>query len=310
MKQAGQSSFVPASAEKQLEVNDQVQTGEDGRARLDLSSGTIIRVAPSSLFTLTSNEPVEGGLATQIKMELGKIFIILNGGSAEVETPAGVAAVQGSYLKIEFDPANNTLTLTCLEGNCSATTLDGDTKNFSDGQKIVIQKDPATGKWVIIEGDMSAEDFQEWLENNPEAQSLVEQATGNESNGNGGGGGGAGVCAGATKPDAGASLPFQGAVKFEWDAQPGAASYLIQFTNPSGAVITFQTSNTSLEKYIEGFLPDEGESGWSVSALDANGGTICTTTPSTFTKPDSNWEPEPKGDGTEDEKKSCSYYCY
>ncbi len=52
VKEAADETFVPASADTVLQVNGQVQTGEDGRARLDLSSGTIIRVTPASIFTL------------------------------------------------------------------------------------------------------------------------------------------------------------------------------------------------------------------------------------------------------------------
>src|SRR5688572_10532444 len=109
LKQAGQEGFTPASAETTLEVDGQVQTGDDGRVRLDLSSGTIIRVAPSSFFTLTSNEETDGGLVTKIKLELGKIFIILNGGQADVETPSGVASVRGSYMKVEVDPVTKNI---------------------------------------------------------------------------------------------------------------------------------------------------------------------------------------------------------
>ena len=100
MKQAGQDDFAPAAADTVLEVNGQIKTGDNGRVRLDLSSGTIIRVSPSSSFTLTSNDEVEGGLLTKIKLEAGKIFVILNGGQTDVETPSGVASVRGSYLKL------------------------------------------------------------------------------------------------------------------------------------------------------------------------------------------------------------------
>lgn len=55
-KRAGEETFSPASADTVLEVNGQVQTGDDGRVRLDLSSGTIIRVGPSTFFTLTGND--------------------------------------------------------------------------------------------------------------------------------------------------------------------------------------------------------------------------------------------------------------
>src|SRR5688500_6401620 len=55
MKAAGSETLAPASVDSTLDVNGQVQTGDDGRVRLDLSTGTIIRIAPSSMFTLTSN---------------------------------------------------------------------------------------------------------------------------------------------------------------------------------------------------------------------------------------------------------------
>ena len=71
IKQSGASSFSPASIGMELQPNGSIQTGEDGRARLDLSTGTIIRVAPSSLFTLTSNQPSNGSLSTQLNLKAG-----------------------------------------------------------------------------------------------------------------------------------------------------------------------------------------------------------------------------------------------
>lgn len=137
IKQANQDSFSPAAENARLEVNGQVQTGDDGRVRLDLSSGTIIRVAPSSLFTLTANEQSANGLMTKIKLDLGKIFIILNGGQADVETPSGVASVRGSYMKVEVDPITKDIYITCLEGNCSASNPTGSV-NFTNGQKVIL----------------------------------------------------------------------------------------------------------------------------------------------------------------------------
>src|SRR5215216_6464927 len=112
MKPAASDAFTPADANSVLESNGQVQTGDDGRVRLDLSSGTIIRIASSSSFTLTSNEETQGGLITKIQLAAGKIFIILNGGRAEVETPSGVASVRGSYMKVELDPTNGDVYVT------------------------------------------------------------------------------------------------------------------------------------------------------------------------------------------------------
>jgi hypothetical protein len=315
LKQAAQAAFAPASADMQLQVNGQIQTGEDGRVRLDLSSGTIIRVAPSSLFTLIANEEAEDGLFTKIQLELGKVFIILNGGSAQVETPSGVAAVQGSYLKIEFDPDTGELTLTCLEGNCSVTTPTGETKNFTDGQKMVVHQDPQTGKWIITEGEMSPEDFQEWLDYNPEAKTLVNQVLGDggASGGGSGGDGGGGTCFSLVTPKQGDALPFQGKVHFEWGEQSGAAKYVIKFTNANGNVIVFETADTNFDPYIEGFLPEAGEASWSVAALNTTGGEICSTTPVTFTKPDSDWNRNTGDGGDRDPSNpTCTnpYGCY
>ncbi|HRQ24769.1 MAG TPA: FecR domain-containing protein, partial [Anaerolineales bacterium] len=176
-KLAGQEDFIPASADTILDVNGQVQTGNDGRVRLDLSSGTIIRVGPSSFFTLTANDEVEGGLATRIRLEVGKIFIILNGGSADVETPSGVASVRGSYMKVEVDPVTFDIYITCLEGDCSASNPAG-TVNFTNGEKVILfHRDPVTGNWTAPNVEpMTPEEFQEWLDNNPEARELFDQA--------------------------------------------------------------------------------------------------------------------------------------
>jgi len=167
VKQAGQNAFAPAKANSFLDENGQVQTGEDGRVRLDLSTGTIIRVAPASLFTLISNEPSEGSLKTSIEITLGRLFIILNGGSMEVQTPSGAAAVRGSYMSVSYDPNSGEVRITCLEGNCSLTSAGGSVA-ITAGQTAVVTGADAPPQV----GEMSEQDIQDWLNNNPEA-SLV-----------------------------------------------------------------------------------------------------------------------------------------
>ncbi len=310
-RQAGQEAFTPATTNSKLEVNGQVQTGEDGRVRLDLSSGTIIRVAPSSLFTLTSNDEVEGGLATKIKLEIGKVFIILNGGSADVDTPSGVASVRGSYMKVEVDPVTLDVFITCLEGNCSASNPAG-TVNFTQGQKTVLfQKDPVTGNWTIPNVEpMTPEEFQEWLVENPEAQEVFSQAiatitalaeptdspaptaeppatqttvpTQEET----------AACFQIIQPASGSSLPAMGKVTFEWESQTGAQKYLVTFTDTNGNHAVIETTETSMEKYIE-ILPAGGEFSWIVTSFGADGSEICTTESASFSKPQSEPTPRP-----------------
>lgn len=315
MKQAGQETFAPASSDSQLEVNGQVQTGDDGRVRLDLSSGTIIRVGPTSLFTLLSNDEVEGGLATKIKLEIGKIFIILNGGSADVETPSGVASVRGSYMKVEVDPGTLDIYVTCLEGNCSASNPAG-AVNFTNGEKVVLfHRDPDTGNWIAPTVEpMTPEEFQEWLDNNPEARELYEQAmatitalaqptaTGTPipspaptetlqssapSDTTTGGG-----CFNIIQPQSGESLPKQGRVTFEWEEQPGAQLYIMTFIDQNGNRAIIETTDTSIERFIE-VLPAGGQYSWFVTAYGSNGSEICSTSPVTFSKPQGDPTPRP-----------------
>lgn len=315
MKQSGQETFAPASSDSQLEVNGQVQTGDDGRVRLDLSSGTIIRVGPSSLFTLLSNDEVEGGLATKIKLEIGKIFIILNGGSADVETPSGVASVRGSYMKVEVDPVTLDIYVTCLEGNCSASNPAG-AVNFTNGEKVVLfHRDPDTGNWIAPTVEpMTPEEFQQWLDNNPEARELYEQAmatitalaqptaTGTPipspaptetlqssapSDTTTGGG-----CFNIIQPQSGESLPKQGRVTFEWEEQPGAQLYIMTFIDQNGNRAIIETTDTSTERFIE-VLPAGGQYSWFVTAYGSNGSEICSTSPVTFSKPQGDPTPRP-----------------
>lgn len=167
MRQAG-GAFTAAAEGARLSVGGQVQTGDDGRARLDLSTGTRVRVAPSSLFTLTANVQEGETLHTRFQLDLGRIWIILNGGSAEVTTPSGVASVRGSYLMVEVLPEGGTR-ITCLEGTCGLRNASGAVE-LNDGQSAIVTDaslPPQTG-------EMTLEDFQDWLDHNPEAALIVE----------------------------------------------------------------------------------------------------------------------------------------
>jgi hypothetical protein len=293
-KQADAADFSPAQNGDELFVNGQARTGEDGRARLDLSSGTIVRVAPASLFTLESNEPAEGGLVTKIKLELGRIFIILNGGSLDVESPSGVASVRGSYMMVNIDPVTKDVVITCLEGNCTAGGI-----QFTDGQKITFRFDPATGNYraPLIE-DMDANDFQLWRANVPESLPIVDRALAarpqasstptplptatatavppaivNE-------------CFKLLQPTDAASLPASGLVNFEWEAMEGAEKYRLAIQSASKTLTEAETTHTSLGIFIEIF-PLAGTYSWEVTALDASDAVLCTASAFAFTKPES-----------------------
>ena len=299
MKQADESDFVPAAKGMDLFIDGQVKTGEDGRVRLDLSSGTIFRIVPDTLFTLEANEQTSDGLATRLKLEIGRIFIILNGGSLDVETPSGVASVLGSYMMVEVDPQTFNALVTCLEGNCSATNPAGTIK-FTDGQKTILFHAGPDGKYLPPElQNMNDDDFETWLDNNPEAKEIYNRFVANH------------LQPTSTKLPPTASslpvveltpssvacfkviypldktdLPHDGPVTFQWENQPGAVQYLVTYDYPDGTNVPFQTSETELTRYMD-TMESGGNYLWDVIALGDSGNEICRATGQSFTKPSS-----------------------
>ena len=160
--------FKDAVADTQIEEQDQVLTGEDGRVRMDLSNGTIIRLSPLSNFTLTSIEDTPEGPLTRLQLNIGRLWIILRGGVVEVDTPSGLASVRGSYLHVWVDPETDEAGVTCLEGECTLGNSGG-TVALVAGQsaKIVGEFSPP------VADAMTDEDVAEWIAGNPEATLVV-----------------------------------------------------------------------------------------------------------------------------------------
>ncbi|MCP4139178.1 MAG: hypothetical protein GY755_02615 [Chloroflexi bacterium] len=168
LKKAEEAPFEKAFVNDEIEVNDQVKTSEDSRSRIDLSSGTVIRVSPNSLFILEENYEKEQDLLTRIKIETGRIWIVLNGGSLEVETSSGLAGVRGSYMSTGYDPESGDVRITCLEGHCAAENESGAVE-FTAGEAADLPADGASP----VKGEMTDEEFQMWADNVPEAKSLL-----------------------------------------------------------------------------------------------------------------------------------------
>ena len=298
LKDSPEADFIQAAAGMSLLINGQVKTGDDGRVRLDLSSGTIIRLVPSTLFTLESNEPAADGLATKLKLEIGRIFIILNGGSLDVETPSGVASVLGSYMMVEVDPITKDAYVTCLEGDCSASNPAGTIK-FTDGQKTILFHADSDGKYQAPELlNMTEEDFQTWLDENSEAREIYNQYIAKNikppvtdevppteppvvelvpSSV---------ACFNVLYPTDKAALPYNGPVTFLWETQPGATQYIVTFYYPDGSTTQFPTSDTELTRDMD-TLQAGGDYLWDVAAIGDTGNEICRAAGLSFSKPSS-----------------------
>lgn len=167
------AAFAPAQIGATLTVGGAVKTGADGRARLDFEDGTTVRVTPQSVFTIDAIETSEGGLIKRIQLEAGNLFIILNGGTLEVDTPSGQASVRGSYMGVTYNPETGGFDITCLEGTCTLQTPAGEV-TLGAGETASVEGADAPPET----GEMDSEDVQAWLDENPEAIVVVTELSG------------------------------------------------------------------------------------------------------------------------------------
>ena len=158
---------------QEVGIGDQVLTHKDGRALLKLSDGTTIRLSPLTTFILEEMEEKEEGILTRLKLEVGRLWIVLSGGALEVDTPSGLASVRGSYLHVWVKPADDPsgedeVFITCLEGECSLGNDEG-TVNLVAGQtaKIMGSTNPPES------GKMTDKDVEDWLAEEPKATLII-----------------------------------------------------------------------------------------------------------------------------------------
>jgi hypothetical protein len=172
LKQQDQADYATAEEGINLGVQGQVRTQAEGQAKLEISDGSIVRLGPDSLFSLQALESQNENVFLQVELLAGEIWIILQGGEAEVNTPSGMAAVRGSYMSVSVDEETGEVVLTCLEGDCrvenGAASVD-----LVAGQKAIVtnltqppQKDR-----------ISAAEIERWLQQNPEATVVVPALT-------------------------------------------------------------------------------------------------------------------------------------
>lgn len=139
------TDWQPAMAGVTIAPGGQVQTYDASSARLDIDDGTVIRMAPLSLFTLNALEGGPDAPTDRLTLALGKVFVVLAegfGGDFKVETPVGAAAVRGSVMSVDYDPIAGSLNVACLTGHCSISDLAGTVTFLTEAQEAEI---PAPG---------------------------------------------------------------------------------------------------------------------------------------------------------------------
>ncbi len=151
-------------------VTGGVRTGDEGRARLDTSEGSIIRIAANTEFELLEFPPSLTDPLTRLKLEAGKLWVVVAPGLAEgvdVETPTGVATVRGSLMSVQQTGAGGALAITCLEGACRLSNpASGAAVDLQPGQQSSIA---AAGQDPAPPQPMTSDQYLDWQTNVPEA---------------------------------------------------------------------------------------------------------------------------------------------
>lgn len=174
-RQTSELGWTTAAEGESITPGGGVRTGDDAKARVDTSDGSIIRIASNTEFQLLAFSPQPTEPVTRLRVEAGKVWVIvtqaLGFGMFEVQTPAGVATVRGSLMSID-QVTNGRLVVTCLEGQCRLA--DTTQANFTDlvaGQQTEIT---APGQPPQPARPMDAAQVQDWLQNVPEAQTAAQ----------------------------------------------------------------------------------------------------------------------------------------
>ncbi len=134
------SEWAEAFESQSLVQGGGVRTGEESAARIDLASGSIVRLAAESDFQLEALPVAIDNPITRLLLSSGKVFIalsgLLNDETVEVETPVGVASVRGSILGVVLDTETGSVVVGGLEGHCSLTN-DAGTQELVEKQQTV-----------------------------------------------------------------------------------------------------------------------------------------------------------------------------
>jgi hypothetical protein len=157
---------------QELRVGDQLLTHTDGEVRVVFSSGTFVQVTPLSTFILTSLDNGSGQPFASLQLEVGEVFVVLEGGSLEVVSQDATALVHGSYMGVKAKPNKLGSFITCLEGNCRVENRIG-IKDLIAGQTAEIDSIDTP----IRPGRMSQKHIEWWIRHCPEAKKIMGAVT-------------------------------------------------------------------------------------------------------------------------------------
>ncbi len=160
--------FAPAVAGLELPAGAEVKTGADGRVRIELTEGTVVRLIENSQFGLAAVSQDASDPSTKVTLAFGSVFAVLAGGSLDIETAAGVASVRGSQLGVGIVPGAAGVDVSCMEGTVAMATTDGAAVPVPPGQQAAV----APGQAATV-AEVPIASLGNWMESVPESIAQV-----------------------------------------------------------------------------------------------------------------------------------------
>lgn len=160
------ADWVAVQEGQVLSQGAEIRTGVDSRATLRLTEGSKIYVGGSSEVAFNLLNPYLDSQLTVLDLAVGQLWVLLNGGSLDVETPLGTATARTAYLSLDYRPQGQYLDVTCLQGVCGFGTV-----LIPSGYKLVDAQDNTSTE------PMELADFGVWGVNVPEATAIASLAT-------------------------------------------------------------------------------------------------------------------------------------
>ncbi len=158
------SLWAAAPAGLALAKGSQIRTSATGQAFITFTEGSKIQLGPETSLTINILYPDLNSPLTSLGMSGGKVWVLLNGGALDVETPLDIASARNAFMSVAYDPQTQALMVTCLEGTCSFGSL------FIPARSKLVW--PSTNP-----EPMSFTDYGEWGANVPEVTQLAGLAT-------------------------------------------------------------------------------------------------------------------------------------
>jgi LysM repeat protein len=158
-------------------VTGQVRTGPDSRARVDLGNGIVVRLGADTVFSIGAFADNTGNPFNLLGLDLGRLWVNTAGASVQIITPIGAASITGNLAAFYFnpgvpsDPTDDQLTIDCLTGTCALSATSGTTEAGSLERLIIAKSGLEVSRQPLTEADI-----QEFVANNPEAETLVSAA--------------------------------------------------------------------------------------------------------------------------------------